>query len=129
MGVSRCEVCSKCGTTLAQGPNTHPDPVPHDPMTVETRTTYQGQVIVERVTTCCNCRRTLERVKDSPIPVSADEQSVEAYIRKLLWSDGATEWEKSLVACNLRTFAAALRATVLVPAISAGAEVVEPFQN
>lgn len=30
MGVPACIVCEKCGSTLAEGPNSHPDPQPHD---------------------------------------------------------------------------------------------------
>lgn len=29
MGVPLCDVCEKCGSTLAEGPDTHLDPVPH----------------------------------------------------------------------------------------------------
>lgn len=30
MGVPRCTVCEKCKSTLAEGPNSHLDPVPHE---------------------------------------------------------------------------------------------------
>lgn len=31
MGVPGCRVCSECGSTLAQGPDQHLEPVPHVP--------------------------------------------------------------------------------------------------
>ncbi len=33
MGVPRCRSCSKCGSDLAQGPNGHRDPAPHEYVT------------------------------------------------------------------------------------------------
>lgn len=30
MGVSACDTCDKCGSTLATGPNSHQEPKPHD---------------------------------------------------------------------------------------------------
>lgn len=30
MGFPACTTCEKCGSTLATGPDSHPEPIPHD---------------------------------------------------------------------------------------------------
>ena len=55
MGKALCVVCPECKSTLSVGPDDHPEPIPHDWITVETRTTYQGQTDSSLITTCTRC--------------------------------------------------------------------------
>lgn len=55
MGVARCDGCEECGTTLAEGPNDHDTPEPHDwreEWTIDKQTGERGK---ERV--CLSCQR------------------------------------------------------------------------
>lgn len=62
MGVSACDTCSKCGSTLASSPNSHQEPKPHD-IRAEIR---DGKVKCF----CTNCLRTVGTLADAK---NADE--------------------------------------------------------
>jgi hypothetical protein len=59
MGVPRCLGCPKCGSDLAEGPNAHMDPRPHD-FTASDSTEFHGQKLT--ATVCRYCRRTPEEI-------------------------------------------------------------------
>jgi hypothetical protein len=61
MGVSLCTVCHKCGSTLAEGPNSHYDPVPHEFKTKYDQNTGKPYEI------CINCMRTKEELEKEKI--------------------------------------------------------------
>ncbi len=55
MGVSRCRVCPECKSTLAQSPEGHGEPEPHDLCKTVTTTTYRGEITTKTVVECVNC--------------------------------------------------------------------------
>lgn len=55
MGHPSCDFCEKCGSTLAEGPNTHVDPTPHTVLAE-----IENGKVVARCTRCNNTRPTEE---------------------------------------------------------------------
>ena len=74
LGVAECEGCEKCGTTLAEGPDGHDAPAPHDwreEWTIDKQTGERGK---KRV--CARCQRKEPvvftiHVDDRPIQIQA----------------------------------------------------------
>lgn len=73
---------------------------------LKTGATKAGDAVLE-------LRRRNDELLDQLSAVLPDK--VEAYINELLWSGAATEREKTLVAANLRAFAAAVRSGSPIP--------------
>lgn len=55
MGVPLCQVCEKCGSTLATSPSTHLDPKPHEYVTQYDQDTGKPYEI------CLQCMRTKDQ--------------------------------------------------------------------
>lgn len=59
MGVSDCDGCEVCNTTLAGNPEGHTEPIPHDPIEETTSTTRDGVTVTETRRFCGRCMKRL----------------------------------------------------------------------
>ncbi len=61
----RCTPCKKCGTVPATGPNSHPEPVPHDFRAVPVAADQAGATL----TRCMICLKTKAEIDQQPAGV------------------------------------------------------------
>lgn len=66
MGSATCNTCTDCGSTLADGPDTHPDPTPHEWGTAKHGIGDDGQPLTSTVCVACGrSKREIEAVANS----------------------------------------------------------------
>lgn len=59
MGVSPCQGCAACQTTLEESPDLHRVPEPHDEVVETVTTTHAGETVTKERRYCRRCIQTL----------------------------------------------------------------------